>query len=355
MRTKAALLSLALLLFLMQTSCTSTYYRGPISDHFDGTHFSNLGKFEDKSRWDLLRWYLNRKRGLWPPFSPLPSTDTPPQRVDGDELRLSYVGHVTVLLQTRGLNILLDPVWSDRASPFTWIGPRRVHPPGIRFADLPPIDLVLITHNHYDHLDLATIKQLWQRDRPRILTPLGNDAIIKKGSPDIVVETRDWGEQVGIAPGVIVHFEPMHHWSARSLWDRNRALWAAFVLDTPGGPVYFVGDSGYGEGDNFRAAFRKHGPFRLAILPIGDYDPRWFMQDAHMNPAEAVRAWDDLGRPSTLPTHYNMFPLADTGYDQPLRDLDTAMREAGVPPGRIRPLQPGSFWDVAMVEKTANN
>lgn len=355
MRTTTALPLLALMLFLLQTSCTSTYYRGPVSDHFDGSRFHNPGKPDTKSRWDLLRWYWTRERGPWPEFSPLPTTDTPPARVEGETLRLSYVGHVSVLLQTRGLNILLDPVWADRASPFTWAGPRRAHPPGIRFADLPPIDLVLISHNHYDHLDLAFIEQLWQRDRPRILTPLGNDTILKKAIPDITVETRDWGEQVTVAPELRVHFEPMHHWSARSLWDRNRALWAAFVLDTPDGPVYFVGDSGYGGGDNFRAAARKHGPFRLAILPIGSYDPRWFMQDAHMNPAEAVQAWAELGRPPTLPTHYGMFQLADTGYDQPLRDLETALRAAGAAPDSFRPLRAGSFWEVGVMERTAED
>ena len=355
MNTKTPALLGLLFVLAMQTSCTTTYYSGPKSDHFDGSRFHNQGKIVHKSRWDLLRWYWTRERGPWPEFSPLAATDTPPARVQGDTLRLSYVGHVSVLLQTRGVNILLDPHWSDRASPFTWAGPRRAHPPGIAFADLPPIDLVLISHNHYDHLDVATVERLWQRDRPRILVPLGNDTILKKAIPGIEVESRDWGEQVTVAPEVVVHFEPMLHWSARSLWDRNRALWAAFVIDTPGGPVYFVGDSGYGDGDTFRAVARKHGPLRLAILPIGDYDPRWFMQEAHMNPAETVQAWEHLGRPPALPVHYNLFQLADTAYDQPLRDLEAALRAAGAPADGFRPLAPGSFWEVEVLAERARD
>jgi len=323
---------------------TPRSYHGPIFDHFDGRRFFNPGKPMDKTFVDVLKWYATREPQPWPAFSALPATDKPPGRVAGNRLRVGFVGHVTLLIQTQGLNILTDPVWSDRASPFTWIGPRRVHPPGIHFEDLPAIDLVLISHNHYDHLDLATIERLWHRDRPRIITPLGNDALIHGRIPEAQIEARDWGDQVVISPGLTIHLEPMHHWSARSPWDRNRALWAAFVLSTPGGNLYFVGDSGYGGGDFFREASKKHGPFRLVVLPIGSYDPRWFMTYQHMNPEEAVRAWNDLGQPPMLPIHYRAFQLADTGYEVPLRDLQTAMAAAAVPEGSIRPLMAGEHW-----------
>ncbi len=324
--------------------CAPPYYQGPVSDHFDGTRFFNPGKPMDKGLLEVLKWQWTRKPEPWPAYQELPATDKPPQRVQGNLLRVSLVGHVTVLLQTQGLNILTDPVWSDRASPFTWAGPRRVHPPGIRFEDLPPVDLILISHNHYDHLDLATVERLWRRDHPRIIVPLGNEVLLQAQIPDVRVEAHDWGDQVQLAPGVVVHLEPMHHWSARSPLDRNRALWAAFVLTTPGGAVYFVGDSGYGEGDSFRAAAKKYHQFRLAVLPIGAYDPRWFMAYGHMNPEEAVRAWADLGGPCMLPTHYRTFQLADTGYEAPLRDLEAAMDKAAVPDNRIRPLQAGEHW-----------
>jgi Predicted Zn-dependent hydrolases of the beta-lactamase fold len=332
------------LCILMSCSCSPRYYNGPVTDHFDGERFFNPGKPENKPFSQVLKWYATRQRQPWPDFSELPSTDKPPSKVEGKGLRVGFVGHVTLLIQTQGLNILVDPVWSDRASPVTWAGPERVHPPGIRFDDLPPIDAVLISHNHYDHLDLATVARLWQRDRPLIIVPLGNDKLIRDHIAAARIETRDWGGHVTVAPGLTVHLEPMHHWSARSLWDRNRALWAAFVLVTSGGSIYFVGDTGYGNGDNFRAVAAKHGPFRLAVLPIGSYEPRWFMADNHMNPEEAVKAWNDLGQPLMLPIHYSVFQLADTGYETPLRDLQTAMRAAAVPDGRIRPLKPGDHW-----------
>ncbi|MDR0477791.1 MAG: MBL fold metallo-hydrolase [Desulfobulbaceae bacterium] len=325
-------------------SLSPPYYRGPLSDHFDGQRFFNPGQANNETFSKVLKWYAIRKRQPWPAFSALPVTDKPPGKVEGNGLRIGFVGHATVLIQTQGLNILTDPLWSRRASPFTWTGPKRVHSPGIGFDALPPIDLVLITHNHYDHLDMTTVVRLWQRHRPLIIVPLGNDRIIRDRLANARIEARDWGQQVAVVPGLTVHVEPIQHWSARSPWDRNRALWAAFLLATPGGKIYFVGDSGYGDGDNFRATAARHGPFRLAILPIGSYEPRWFMAANHMNPEEAVKAWHDLGRPLMLPTHYAMFQLADTGYETPLRDLRAAMLATAMADGRIRPLQAGEHW-----------
>lgn len=344
MTVKKLLLVTMLLGTVWQVGCSPRYHRGPVTDHFDGTRFYHPGAPMNKGFTDFLRWRLTRTPEPWPDYRELPFTDKPPLRVEGSGLRLAFVGHVSVLIQTQGLNILLDPVWSDRASPLTWAGPRRVHPPGIRFEDLPKVDLILISHNHYDHLDLETIGRLWRRDQPRIITPLGNDTIIRSHSADIRVEAYDWGQQAEITPGVTVHLEPMQHWSARGLFDRNRALWAAFVLATSGGRIYYVGDSGYGNGATFRQARETHGPFRLAVLPIGSYEPRWFMAYQHMNPEESVLAFKDLGQPFTLPTHYGVFQLADTGYDTPLRDLRAAMARHAAPEGRIRPLRPGEHW-----------
>lgn len=344
MLMKTALLLFTFFVLALLMFQPSKYYQGPVSDHFDGTRFFNPGKPMNKGLWDVIKWRWTRQPESWPAYSELPCTDKPPQRVAGNQLRVSMVGHVTVLIQTQGLNILTDPVWSDRASPFTWTGPQRVHPPGIRFAELPPIDLILISHNHYDHLDLATLERLWRRDHPRMITPLGNDTLIHTRIPEAAIEAHDWGAQIAITPEVTVHLELMHHWSARSPLDRNRALWAAFVVATPGGAIYFAGDSGYGNGDYFQEAHKKFTAFRLAILPIGSYDPRWFMSYNHMNPEEAVRAFHDLGRPCTLPTHYATFQLADTRYEAPLRDLQTAMQTAAIPEDRIHPLQAGEHW-----------
>lgn len=327
------------------TGCAS-YYTGQESDHFDGKSFYNPGKPLSKGFTAFVKWRISADRQPWPEYTELTTYDHPPRRVMGEQLRVSLVGHATVLIQTQGLNILTDPVWAERASPVQWAGPRRVHPAGIAFADLPPIDVVLISHNHYDHLDLAALERLRQHSNPRIIVPLGNDRILAGHNNALVAEAYDWGDSVQISNEVAVYIEPMHHWSARGIFDRNRALWAAFTITTPGGNIYFVGDSGYGNGDYFRAAREKFGSFRLAILPIGDYDPRWFMAYGHMNPKESLLAFEDLGRPHFLPMHYQMFPLADTGYAQPLQDLRQAMDAHSVEEGRIVPLIAGESWFV---------
>lgn len=345
MKLFASFLSMGIAVLLLGGCAT---YTGPLTDHFDGRMFFNPGKPMDKNFGDFLKWQMQAARHHWPEYEDLEVYDRPPERVEGDRLRLSMVGHSTVLIQTQGVNILTDPVWAERASPVTWAGPRRVHPPGIAFEDLPPIDVVLLSHNHYDHLDLDTIARLWLRHRPRIIVPLGNDAIIAGHDSTIVTEAFDWGDTVQLTPEVAIHLEPMHHWSARSPFDRNRALWAAFVIATGAGNIYFVGDSGYGNGDYFRAVRHKFRGFRLAILPIGDYDPRWFMAYGHMNPAECLLAYVDLGRPWVLPIHYQTFPLADTGYAEPLAALRQAMSGAGNGDAaeRIVPLAAGYSWEV---------
>jgi len=326
----------------------SRYYHGPVSDHFDGERFFNPLRSPPRGRRDLLRWRLERRasRAQWPAWAPSPYVDRPPPRVEGRALRVSYVGHASFLLQTAGLNMLLDPVWSRRASPFRWIGPKRVNDPGIAFADLPAIDAVLVSHGHYDHLDVATLSRLAARHRPRVITPFGNDAIMHRRDAAIAAERYDWGDRVELGGGVTVMLVPTQHWSARNLSDRNESLWASFVIDAPAGRTYFVADSGYGEGRNFRAVRERHGPLRLAILPIGAYEPRWFMSSAHMNPAESVQAFIDCGAEQALGHHYGTFQLTDEPIDAPLAALADALQAAGISHERFRTLQPGQVWEL---------
>lgn len=330
----------ALVTLMMMSGC-SKYYHGEESDHFNGTYFFNPGKPLDKGFATFLKWKMTAEKQPWPDYTQLSDYDTPPERVNGGGLRVSYVGHATVLIQTGGLNILTDPVLSKRASPVSWAGPKRVHPPGIKTENLPDIDVILISHNHYDHLDLQTIEQLWLRNRPRIIVPLGNDTIIANYNSGIETEARDWGDEVHLAGDLVVHLEPMQHWSARGMFDRNRALWAAYAITSPGGNIYFAGDTGYGNGDYFRAAKEKHLSFRLAILPIGAYEPRWFMAYGHMSPEECVRTFEDLGGPMVLPIHHKVFQLADTGYDQPLEMLKEALYDNKKAQGKFIPLMVG--------------
>jgi L-ascorbate metabolism protein UlaG (beta-lactamase superfamily) len=260
--------------------------------------------------------------------------------------RISYVGHARWLIQTAGLNMLLDPVWSKRASTFHFVGPQRVNDPGIAFADLPPIDVVLVSHGHYDHLDLATLSRLAAAHRARVITPLGNDTIMRNHDPAIAPQAHDWGNRVDIGAGIMVTLVPSRHWSARNFSDRNMSLWASFVIETPSGRIYFVADSRYGDGRYFRRARERHGPFRLAILPIGAYEPRWFMRDQHMNPAESVQALIDCGAEVALAHHYGTFQLTDEPIDAPLVALSGALKVAGISPERFRALRPGQVWQL---------
>jgi len=329
----------------------SRYYDGPVSDHFDGTRFFNPAGAAPRSRADLLRWMVaSRWRGTrarWPAWAPSPYADRPPPRIEGAAWRISYVGHASWLVQTGGVNLLLDPIWSPRASPFRSIGPRRVNDPGIAFADLPPIDVVLVSHAHYDHLDLATLSRLAAASRARVITPLGNDTIMRNHDPAVAAEAYDWDARVEIGAAVAVTLLPTRHWSARNLSDRNMSLWASFVIESPGGRIYFVADSGYGEGAYFRRAHERHGPLKLAILPIGAYEPRWFMREQHMNPAEAVQALRDCGAETALASHFGTFQLTDEAIDAPLMALAEALESSGIPAERFRALRPGQVWEPA--------
>ncbi len=256
------------------------------------------------------------------------------------------VGHASLLVQTAGLNILTDPVWSDRVSPLSFAGPKRVNAPGIDFNALPPVDFVLLSHNHYDHLDLATLRRLKQKHDPLVVTPLGNDAIIRAAVPGMRVSVHDWGGRVELPGRVAIHIEPAHHWSARGTRDRRMALWCGFVVETPAGNVYFAGDTGFHSGRNYRLMARKHRRFRLAILPIGAYEPRWFMKGHHQNPEEAVRGMLLCHAESAVGCHWGTFHLTNEPIEEPRRKLIEALHGHGVPQGRFRPMLPGETWDV---------
>jgi L-ascorbate metabolism protein UlaG (beta-lactamase superfamily) len=279
----------------------------------------------------------------------------PPPRVTRG-LRVTWVNHATALLQLDGRNLLVDPVWSDRVSPVPFAGPRRHHAPGVAFDALPPIDLVLLTHDHYDHLDLPTLRRLAARHGAPVVTGLGNAAYLAaRGLPGAV--ELDWGDEVtlaaggadegagdgaGDAPGALrATFVPARHWSARGASDRRRTLWGGFVVAGPAGRVYVAGDSGYG--GHFAEAGARFGPFDLALLPIGAYRPEWFMAGHHMGPAEAVRAAAELRAAVSVPVHHGTFDLANDGQDEPVAELRRALAAAPDPPA-FAVLAPGAAW-----------
>ena len=325
------------------------YYQGPVSDHFNGTRFFNPDGIPPGTLRDFLRWKWTggNKPLAWPKTYPSRfAANKPVERLEGSALRVTMIGHASLLIQTAGLNILADPVWSERTSPFSFLGPKRHNPPGIAFDDLPPIDLILVTHNHYDHLDLATLKALEARHKASIITPLGNDTIIRRAVPRAEITVTDWGDTTAFK-GVIIHTEPCHHWSARGTGDRRMALWAAFVIETPDSKIYHIGDTGFHDGINYRAAAEKHGGFRLGILPIGAYEPRWFMKGQHQNPEEAVAGMKLAGIQHAVGHHWGTFQLTNEAIEDPLKALDVALAQAGVEAERFRPLRPGEAVDVA--------
>ena len=345
------------------------YYRGPASGHFDGGRFFNPEDRPARPR-EIAparffnRWVTGEGRARWPDQVPVTPT-VPPRRVDGQRMLVTWIGHATVLVQTDGLNILTDPIWSDRASPFSFAGPRRVRAPGVRFEDLPKIDLVLVSHNHYDHMDLATLKHLWDRDRPAIVTSLGNEAILR--SAGIGATALDWsrgykflvdGKLTDAPSGVqecpanlsycgdpIVRVERVHHWSSRWGVDRNRALWSGFSITLPGGNIFFAGDTGRGDG-SWPAEAAKDGPYRLAILPIGAYAPREIMQSNHMNPEEAVAAFRCLGARTALGVHWGTFQLTFEAIGDPPKRLAEALKAQGVAPERFMATEVGKTFEV---------
>lgn len=298
-------------------------YRGPRSDHFDGKRFRNLVPTRHAGFFELVKWLLNRDHGPWRWREVTPAA--PPQRrVDGDALRVTWVNHATMLIQTAEVNVLTDPIWSKRCSPVQWAGPARQHDPGVRFEDLPPIDAVMISHNHYDHLDAATLRRLAREHRPRFFSGLGNALYLRKLG--IEATDLDWWDSAELRPDVRLHCVPGQHFSARGLTDRDATLWCGFVLETAGGAIYFAGDTGWGP--HFAAVRERFGPLRLALLPIGAFRPEWFMCAVHISPRDAVRAAQALEARTAIPMHYFTFDLGDDGQDEPVEVLRQELESA---------------------------
>ncbi|HSJ12966.1 MAG TPA: MBL fold metallo-hydrolase [Longimicrobiales bacterium] len=293
------------------------------------------GGGDDRGLRDMLRWWLQRWRhgvAPTPPAAAFPRADPTPAvpRLDADEVRVTWVGHSTFLIQLPGCNVLTDPVWSRRASPVQWTGPVRLAPPGLEFDALPPIDVVLLSHDHYDHLDRPTITRLHERggDELTFVTPLGYRSWLARLGIERVAELG-WHQQARFASGLNVTALPARHWAQRTPWDSMRRLWASFALRLGAWRLYFCGDSGYAP--IFADIGRYAGPFDIVLLPIGAYEPRWFMQPAHMNPEEAVQAWVDLGATGVfVAMHWGTFRMTDEPPLEPPERLRAAWRERGL-------------------------
>jgi L-ascorbate metabolism protein UlaG (beta-lactamase superfamily) len=321
-------------------------YRGPITDHFDGEHFHNIQPFQEQAVEDVIAWQFARGRGEWRREN-VPPAPPPPRRVGGRSVHVTFVNHATVLIQMDDLNILTDPVFSERLGAVPWVGPHRFRPPGIRFEDLPPIDIVLLSHDHYDHFDIPTLQRLERTFHPKIITGLGNGALLRSagigGGQEI-----DWWQAAPVADGVHVRAVPTQHWSGRTLSDHCRRLWAGFVIEGRRDTVFFAGDTGWGR--FYDLIHRRYARFRLAILPIAPFIPRWYMHRKHQSPADAVHAAQLLHAASSIPIHWGTFELGDDAQHEAVDSLNATIAEL---PARCRPgfavLNNGGSLDVPAI------
>ena len=306
-----------------------------MTDHFDGRRYFNPNGANGPSLWMVPRMLLT-PRTRWPVSIPV-EPQTPPL-VQGKQVAITFIGHSTFLIQAAGAGILTDPVYADRASPSQRKGPRRVRAPGVRFDDLPPISIVLLSHNHYDHCDLRALVHLKNRFEPTFITPLGNGRLLRSAGID-QVEELDWWK-ASTQRGISISLTPAQHGAARGLFDRNHALWGGFLIEIVGKRIFFAGDSGYGP--HFEEIGRRLTPIDLALLPIGAYEPRWFMKDIHMNPEEAVQAHFDLGAARSIAMHFGVFQLTAEGIDEPAAWLAQALASREVPTSDFRIVEVGA-------------
>jgi len=309
------------------------------SDHFNGETFFN--PTQDKPTGGLgsaLRMLLTSPRARWPKRVENQAIPRLKENLQPGDVAITFVNHATFLLQTPEANILTDPVWSQRTSPSQFLGPARVREPGIAFGDLPRIDLILLSHNHYDHLDLATLKKLRAKFDPTICVAMGDRRVVK-GAGFSHLEEFDWWQSSQVLPTVKVTFAPTQHFSARTPWDRNHSLWGSYLIETHGRKIYFGGDAGYSR--HYTEIYRRLGAPDISLLGIGAYEPNWFMKPMHMNPAEAVRAHQDLNSHLSIGMHFGTFQLSSEAIDQPVIDLKRAMAESRLPPEAFVTLHEG--------------
>jgi L-ascorbate metabolism protein UlaG (beta-lactamase superfamily) len=351
-----SLLLLILVSFLFLGGCggrVSTPDKGQaLSDHFNGEIYINPGSTSPTGEgpkrgvfgW-IWHWMTKDNWPEWPEFVEYPLGLTPPAKVAKGTIRITFVTHATFLIQMDGHNILVDPVWAERSSPFSWAGPKRHTRPGLDLDTLPPLDAVLLSHNHYDHMDASTLKKLAARGTRRALVPLGNGPLVKDtGIPE--VDELDWWQSVRLSPDFTITLVQAQHFSSRGMWDRNQALWGGFVISGPSGNVYFSGDTGYGP--HFKEIARRFSPIKVAFLPISPYQPKSMTKSSprtrmrvHMGPDEAVQAHLDVGAQTSIAAHLRTFQLGPDTFDDAVEGLAQTLKERQLPPEVFFALNPG--------------
>jgi L-ascorbate metabolism protein UlaG (beta-lactamase superfamily) len=316
----------------------------PKSDHFDGKIFFNPHQFQKRGLKDVLKWRMTSQKAKWPESLPAIDTRQLELQVSKElietECQITPLGHITCLIRFKDLNILTDPVFSNRASPVQWAGPLRVRPPALPLEKLPRIDVVLVSHNHYDHMDLNSIAFLEQKFAPLFIVPLENRKYLESAGAMNITQL-DWWQKIDLplAP-YSVACVPAQHWSSRTMTDRDVALWSGFVISKKGFKVYFAGDTGYGP--HFKEIHDRFGAMNVSLLPIGAYEPRWFMKDQHMNPDDAVMAHIDLQSELSIATHFGTFQLTDEAIDAPVKELAIALEKRNISKEKFVALEHGA-------------
>ncbi len=302
-------------------------HQGPVSHNFDGIKFMNPVKTSTTTLWSVIRWRLTGDHSVWPKEI-IPAANHPIPLPTDEHMVVTFVNHASSLIQTGELNILTDPQYNNRASPVIWAGPTRVHEAGIAYEKLPKIDVVIISHDHYDHMDKETLLKLKRDHDPLFLAGLGNDDHFRSFGITEKVQTLDWWQTIDLGHAKF-SLVPAQHFSGRWINDRNMTLWGSFIVHVEDAKVFFAGDTGYGP--HFKEIQERFGAMDLAMLPIGSYEPRWFMQHVHFNPEDAVKAHLDLKSRQSYGIHFQTFQMSDEPYEQPAIDLEVAKTKHGIP------------------------
>ncbi len=306
--------------------------------------FENIGDVGDPNFLKLLKWKFTREKPVWPslPVNRINNAPSIPAKGQDDEIIVTYVNHSTTLIQMGEENILTDPIWSEYAGPFGKFGVKRTIYPGIYIEKLPPINIILISHSHYDHLDLPTIEKLVSKHQPIIFTGKGVTKYIDYCKKKNRCYELEWWENVKLVESdLLIHFVPAYHWSSRYFLDKDTTLWGGFVIENKNDKVYFAGDTGFSDGEIFKFIREKYGSFRLALLPIGAYKPNWFFSSMHISPTEAVKIFNILDTSYAIPLHYDTFQLSDEKYEEPLNELKAEVSKENIQDYRFKPLTPG--------------
>lgn len=315
-------------------------YTGPVSSHFDGNKFFNPNGVKGNGFWNVLKWSLTRKKGEWnADYKDYPAKEQIPD-VLNYQTKILFINHSTFLIQMDGINILIDPVWSMRASPLSWAGPKRLRQPGVNLDSLPKIDLVLLTHNHYDHLDIDTIKAIDNQHCPEYIVPLGVNHILNSLHIS-KVRQLDWHQHT-MFEKLRITATPAIHFSGRGMLDRNNTLWCGFMINGLKN-LYIVGDTAYDD-QLFKDVRNKYPHIDLSIIPIGAYKPKWFMSPIHADPDQAVRIHQDTNSKESIACHFGTFQLADEGLKDVPQDLDKALRKFDVSPKSFIMPKEGNFY-----------